>query len=823
MPRRGKVQKHINAFNAGEWSPRVDARTNLQKYDLACRMLRNYILWPQGGADRRYGFEYIEETKDSGEARLFDFSFSTTTNYILEAGNQYMRFYSNGARVDNPSPVEVATPWPVSALFQVQYRQVNDVTYFVHPDYPCQKLTRTAADAFTMEAVDWTHPPFLDENLTSTSVQVNVTTGSGVMTSSAALFDTDHVGGYWQIGQVRPSESAQLSLNTDHSSSTVNVLAGQEWNLVTGGRWDGTVFLEAQNPADSSWEIIREYTSVNASLNIDTTGTQDVDTALRIRYDFNAAPTAGSEPAQANLIAPSVLNQGVVFITGFNNDQSVNVDVKKTLQAAGSPTVRWSEGLFSDFRGHARTIEIHEERLTFGGTEFKPRRMALSQSFDYENFERTADDDSALIFDVQGFQSNQINWLASDVQLMMGTSAGEFAIGSRDPDKPLTPSFTPAKPQTTYGGKHIQAVLTNDSVLFIQRVGKKIRELSYSFERDKNIAPELTRLAEHITGSGIKQTAYQQQPDQVVWMVTEDGELVGMTYERDQDVVGFHRHTTQGRFESVAVIYGEERDEIWAVVARDLPGGTKRYVERIRPFAWTKPEEFFFVDSGKSYPDTPLISAGPLVAGTRYRVFTDPTGTTDLSNVGGSADAERGDEFECTASVAPNDYGGAQLREVVNTFTGLDHLEGMTVQALVDGAPIDEQVVTGGSITIPDDEYGYVAHVGLGYSSRLQPMRVDNSAEGGDHQATISQIRELVIRFKDTVGILAGETEEELKASPFRATDSNTDELPPMLTGDFDLDFEGSFDFNGDLIIGQDDPLPSTILAITAKYEITGN
>jgi hypothetical protein len=825
------VQKAINAFNAGELSPRMDARRRQEKYDFGCRQLKNYVLYPQGGATSRFGLEYIAPAKlNDKQARVLPFSFSKTTNFILEAGDNYMRFYSNGAQVVDPAPVEVATPWLEADLDEIQFKEINDLMYFTHPDHPVQKLTRLSDTNWTLEEVDWDHPPVLDQNITNTTVQVDVATGSGTLTSSAPLFNAQHVGAYWQVSQTRPGSSTQKGLLSSGTSSAITVVPGQSWNLVTSGRWDGTVRVEAEDPGvPGVWEVIREFVSVNASLNVDTGDTEDAKTNLRISFTLNAVPTAGAEDPQAVLSADSVINKGIVKITAFGTSQSVSVDVKKEIQSPGVATSRWSEGAFSEFRGHPRSLEIHEERFMLGGTSSQARRVWGSRTGRYEDFELGTDDDHALAFDLNGTAQNQINWLVSEQQLMVGTAGAEHTVGSRDPDKALTPAFTPQKRQSTYGSKFLQAQIVNDVVLFAQRLGRKIREAVYSFERDKNVAPDMTILAEHITEGGIKQTAYSQQPDQIFWFVTNDGQLIGMTYEREQDVIGFHRHETQGRFESVAVIPGTERDEIWCVVARDLPSGTVRYVERIRPFKWQKVEEFFFVDSGLSYPESTVFTSGNAEPGKRYRVQDEPTGTMDLSNVGGPAFATKGNEFlavqdplQTAPANEPNDFGGGSLREVFTSFGNLGHLEGMTVQCLIDGAPIVDQVVTGGQITIPDGETGYSASIGLGFSNRLQPMRLDVANQMGEYPAREMRVKEVVARVEDTIGMVAGISEDELYDRPFRSTAMKMDQVPDLLNGDYEVDIHGRYDFKGDIILGQDQCLPSTILSLTAKYEVTG-
>ncbi len=90
----------LNSFNSGELSPLLNAREDLAKYQNGCSIMENLIPLPQGGAQKRPGTKYIAEVKTSSLAtRVLPFEFSTSQSYIIEAGNQYMRFFTSGAAV----------------------------------------------------------------------------------------------------------------------------------------------------------------------------------------------------------------------------------------------------------------------------------------------------------------------------------------------------------------------------------------------------------------------------------------------------------------------------------------------------------------------------------------------------------------------------------------------------------------------------------------------------------------------------------------------------------------------------------------------------
>jgi hypothetical protein len=139
----------------------------------------------------------------------------------------------------------------------------------------------------------------------------------------------------------------------------------------------------------------------------------------------------------------------------------------------------------------------------------------------------------------------------------------------------------------------------------LQRGGKKIREFLFNFEADAHKADDLTVFAEHITGPGIIDMAFQRTPDPRLWCVRSDGELAVMVYERDQNVFSWYRYVTDGAFESVAVIYGGARseDEVWVTVKRTFAGvnggDAVRYIERFTPQNFGEVDNIMFLDSAK--------------------------------------------------------------------------------------------------------------------------------------------------------------------------------------------------------------------------------
>ena len=860
---RGRTQKNIVSFNAGELSPLLDARVDVDKYSNGCRQLQNAVVETYGAVRRRPGLEFIAPAKfHDAPPRLLTFRFSTTTTYILEMGAGYIRYYADGAPVVGAMPFasftsyvvgdrisittggvfgvpvvityyvclishtsgsfatdlaagkwllladpayEIVSPYSAADVFNVQAAQLNDVIFLAHPNYPVYKLSRISEINWTLLPAEFDVAPLLDENLTATTISSSGTTGSVTLTASAALFQAGHVGSYWQISHLREAATTERNIVATPAWATgtvyavyttvtqtnryrcaiahtagvfaTDLAAGKwvlttsyqitvplrilgDWNLRTYGTWQATINVERSEDNGVTWERIRKFTG-NEDRNVDVSGTQEKEALLRAVVDdwVVESPASGTTP-RVVLEAVDAYIYGLVKVTAFTNSTTVTATVVNDLESTVA-TKTWNEGAWSAVRGYPRTVTFYEQRLCFAGADFQPQTVWGSVINDYQNFKLGTTDTDAFAYTIAATERNAIQWLANQKGLLIGTSGGEWSMQAGAQDQPITPTNVLVRRQSNYGSYSRPANLVNDVALFIQRNGRRVREMTYAFEKDGYVAPDLTLLAEHITAGGVLQTAYAQQPQSVLWCITGGGTLVGMTYERDQSVVGWHRHVTDGLFESVATIYGASDDEVWVVVKRVINGVTKRYIERFNPFQWVDKEDAFYVDSGLSYEGAPAT-----------------------------------------------------------TFSGLGHLEGKAVSILADGAPHLTKVVTAGAVTL--DYTASVVHIGLPFTTIVEPMRLDSDSNAGVSQGNVKQIRELVVRLNKSLGLSYGDGVRTYNLS-FRDTSMLMDASPPLYTGDKVIEFDGDFELDARLIIKQEQPLPLCLLAIVVKYEITGN
>lgn len=193
-----RVAVQLTNFTGGELSPRLDGRNDLQKYATGCKTLENMIIFPHGSAARRSGTQFVAEVKDSTkETRLIPFEFSTTQTYILEFGNQYIRFFKdNGQILSSGSPYEISSPYLEAELFDIKFAQSADVMYLTHPNHPTKKLSRTGHTSWSLTNVDFTDGPYMDENISSTTITASAhTVGTGrTLTASSTTGINDNTG-----------------------------------------------------------------------------------------------------------------------------------------------------------------------------------------------------------------------------------------------------------------------------------------------------------------------------------------------------------------------------------------------------------------------------------------------------------------------------------------------------------------------------------------------------------------------------------------------------------------------------------------------------
>jgi hypothetical protein len=496
----------------------------------------------------------------------------------------------------------------------------------------------------------------------------------------------------------------------------------------------------------------------------------------------------------------------------------------------------WSLGSFSTTTGFPSCVSFFEQRLVFAGTINNPQTVYFSKSGDYESMDAniggTVADDDAIVYTIASNQVNAIRFMTSTRTLIIGTAGGEFTVSGGGDNNAVTPTNILIKKQSNHGAANVNAVSVGNATLFLQRAKRKIRELAYNFDVDGYIAPDLTILAEHITESGIIEMAYQEEPLAILWCVRTDGELIALTYQREQEVVAWHRHILGGVFgtgnavvESVAVIPTDDSEyELYMIVKRTINGATARYVEYLHTFNFDETDNtsFNFLDSqlSLSKSQTTLTADINATATTISVASVSGLSASGKIKIGGEiisyAAISTLDLTGCTRgqniTTATSHTSGDTVKEVVNIIAGLDHLEGQTVSILVDGATHPTKVVASNQITL--DRFGTDVKVGLQYTSILKTMRIDAGSQDGTSQGKTKRIYEVTARLYETVGVEVGPDLNNMERIPFRTSANPMDQGIPPFTGDKEVEFRGNYDTDGFMMVRQTQPLPLTLLSL---------
>ena len=753
MPKVSPIQ---NNFGAGEISPLLKGRVDIDRYPQALETCLNFIPTVQGGLIRRSGTEFISEVKTSAKAtRLVRFEFSTTQAYILEFGDQYIRFYRNYGQIQTAgNAYELTSPYLEADLFELNFAQSADVLYIVHADYAPRKLSRTGHTAWTLATIIFAEGPYLPVNITTTTLTPSAATGTITLTASSVT-----------------------GINNDTGFQTTDV--GRLIRLLEGTQWGWVQILSRSSTTEVSAFVV--WTLVNTS-----------------------------------------------------------------------PKTNWRMGLWSGTTGYPSNVVFHEDRLSFAGTPEAPQRIDMSRSGDYQTFsptdaDGTVADSHALSFTFNSTDVNVIRWQLSDEKgLMVGTVGGEWIVRPSSQSEALTPTNITAKRSTTYGSANLQAIQVGKAGLFVQRAGRKIREISYYYEVDGFRAPDLTILSEHITATGIKEMAHQKEPQPILWAVRNDGALLGLTYERDVDAfkVGWHRHWVGGvsdaagspaEVESIAVIPSQdgEREDLWMVVKRRINGGTERYIEYMTMLFddETEQKDAFFVDCGLTYDDpktiTGISKADPCVI-TAANTFSNGdkilvTGVTGMTAVNGESYLVQsastasfqitdlsGDAIDSSAFDAY--VSGGEVRKYVSTISGLTHLEGEVVDLLADGAVQPSKTVSSGSITLTTS--ATTVHIGYGYESDMKMLRLNAGAADGTALGKTQRIHRVSIMLHRTLGLKMGMSFDDMDTLIFRTGADALTRAPALFTGIRQETIDGDYNTENQICLRQDQPLPCMILAV---------
>jgi hypothetical protein len=650
------------------------------------------------------------------------------------------------------------------------------------------------------------------------------------MTASEGIFNADHIGSIWKILHAREDNVLTHKFTADGSSDSISVPACT-WKLTTHGAWIGELTLQRSYDDGATWEDRMIYfRETSSDSNIIDTGTETEKDAL---YRLTLSDrTSGS--CRINLVAYDYYNEVIAKITGFTSETEVSIQILSGT-AVAIATKKWSEGSWSDYRGYPRAVCLHGAVLYFAGTTHQPTTIWGSRTKDYESFDASKMDDTYSFSYTIAYSKNPILWLASNGKnLIAGTTGDVYPLSTGNTDDISPTNFPKVRDALHIGCADIRPTKAPETLLFVQNDGRRIRELVYSLEQEGMVAPNLNRLCEQITKTGIVATALQTYPETLNWCILGNGTIALMVYERNEQVVSWQTQDTDGLYESIIKTRGTEEDEITVIVNRTIGGQTKRYIEQFEVIDFGDDiEDAFFVHSGVTFdggdsvnvtnishanPCTVTVDEWPTPNGVDLKVgdkvkFAEVEG---LINFNGQAYAvatinKAGLSFtlNVNSTVYPAYTGGGTIEVVTNTVTGLAHLNGESLSILADGVSQTPVVVAGGSIAL--SAYFNTVHAGLGYQWLFEPLPFEIIG-GSTTQGIVKRVIKLLGRFYKTSFCNIGSSETNY--DPVIIEYSTEDVY------DKEIIFKGGFGKKPSIVIFGSTPTPATINCLVPTFEI---
>lgn len=815
------------SFAGGEISPGMYGRVDDSKYQSGLATCKNFIATAQGPAENRPGTVYVNEVKTSAkETRLIPFTYSTTDTMVIEMGDQYFRFHTNGATLQYTVPAawatpvayivgdlvaeagtnyycitahtsgatfagdaakwyalpadltfEIPTPYLEADLFEIHYVQSADVLTFTHTGYAPRELRRTDALAtgteWTLIIPSFGEPISAPTGGTATNTPETATdyTYSYVITTVAEDL----------VSESAPSVAATCQGNL-FNTGEINTIT---WNPVTGA------------------------------------GLYNVYKLQGGLYGYIGQTRAGTETLIDDNIAPDLSYTPPIY-----------------------------DEVFDASDDYPAAVSYFEQRRCFAGTLNAPQNLWMTKSGTEStmSYRLPVRDDDRIAFRVAAREANTIRHIVPLSQLLILTSAAEWRVTSQNSDA-ITPTTVAVSPQSYVGASDVQPVIVNTNLIYGASRGGHIRELAYNWQASGFVTGDLSLRAAHLFDTlSIVDMAYSKAPQPIVWMVSSGGNLLGLTYIPEQQVGAWHKHTTtSGLFESCAVVAEGTEDVLYVVVKRTIDGSDVRYIERIASRFFTDPEDAIFVDSALSYDGTNTAATTVTVTtATDYTPGEDLTITTSVGVFTFPAQTDVDDAIILTAtdgteytlritSTSSSTVATAITDKTLPAgfqasatalwsfgrvnFSGLDHLEGETVNILADGAVHPQRVVTSGAISL--DVPSVVVHVGLPIVADLETLPLTIQAESAFGQGRVKNVNKAALRVYRSSGIFIGPDSANLVEAKQRST-ALYGSPPELKSEEIEVYLTPSWARDGQVFVRQLDPLPLTVSSLVLDVAIGG-
>lgn len=665
-------------------------------------------------------------------------------------------------------------PYALADMPRVRFAQDADTMYLAHSGYVPQKLQRQDHDEWTLAAVDFT-PDIAVIAATSVAITAVSQAAIAVVTANAhGLQPGDgvlirNVGGMTQING-KSFIAGVVTTNTFQLKAPAGVdVNSTGYTAYTSGGTADTLAAGFRRGTDVVITDMLTYSYVVAAImgeNLEeglpsAAFTVDNDLAYRGSENYlvwKAVPGA-SRYAVYRLSAGTYGFIGATTGTTFT-DVNITPDIATGVRLGRIP--------FVGVGNYPSVVSFYEQRLAFGATILDPQLVEMSRVGSVENFSSAYPSlpDDAFRFRIRAAQVNEVRGFASADSFLILTSGGEWEIAAQGEGEYLRPDKRKLAPQSTFGSAAIEPLRTGTVVLYVEPSRTVIRDY---IPGDSSAQPgDLTVLAADLfENRQIVSWAYAAAPGRVVWTVLDNGTLLSMTYMPEHDVWGWTRHVLAGenaRARQVSVNREGNLDALYIVVTRVIGGVDVTTTERLSRREDTNVTLAYFVDGG----------------------------------------------FRATYGVA------------VNEITGLLHLRGQAVVALVDGDVVRGLTVDATGAVNMGDKSGLQISVGLPYESLMRTLDVQMDLRGiGSSDGGYKATSEVALKLKRSRGVAVGTSLDRMSA--LKEWNATLVGGPiPLRTYTPIITVGGDWVRDATLFIRQREPLPMGVLSITPVWEFGG-
>lgn len=761
------------SFVGGEISPALRSRADLTKYSSGLALCENMFPRSQGGAYSRPGTRFIGELFDSlKRARLIPFSFNTDQTYILVFEDLKIRVIRDGGYVldgGGPAIYEIATPYTESQLSRLGFTQSADVMTIVHPDHSVMNLSRTADDAWSLDAVDYTPsidpPDWIVTNtktitaITQANPAVVTTSADHGLTTDDTITITDVVGMFEVndrvFGIVVLTNTTFILKNEDSTGHTAYVS-------------DGTMTRDGLTAiGDGAGDFDKTYSYVLTTVSED--GNESIASAVQSLTTPSLSATATIRLEWQSVVDAAYYRiykdpSNGTGVYGWIGNSETNQFDDYNIAPITSDAPPEDRDPFAGDDNNPSAVNFYQQRQVFANTTNERQTVYTTQVGNFTSLRTStpARADDAVTFTIAGREVNEIRHIVEVDAMILLTSGGEWKA-TEGQDEVLTPSTIGVRKQSNNGASWVPPVVVNDTVIYVQEKGARVRDLNYEFANDRFRGNDLSIMAEHLFENyQVEEMAYADEPYGIVWAVRNDGRLLGLTYQREHQIWAWHQHVTDGLFESVATITEQGRDAVYVIVNRTIRGFTRRYVERFEKRMVTSAADTFCVDSGLTYDGPPV---------------------TEIS--------------------------------------GLDHLEGELLAVVADGNVVEDLTVLGGMVTLP--RAAEKVSAGLAYTPAMETLDVDVGSIAESLKAKEISIAKVTIEVESSRGGWVGPKADD--------GTSTVTEIKPRYQGDNydtialktfkqEVIIDPQWNLGGGIRIEQRAPMPLAILAVVPEVSV---